>query len=96
MGFHPLAIRYLWERSHAERSEGSHPSWLITQSRSDAQGAMLRSLPVCDGSGGPRAYALSGSRRPLQFEKGPQTVQEGGLVFALFSIVLAVGSRLFQ
>ena len=32
----------------------------------------------------------------LQFKEDPQTVQEGGLVFALFSLVLAVGNRLFQ
>jgi hypothetical protein len=39
------------------------------------------------------AHPLPG---PLQFKKDPQTVQERGLVFALFSLVLAVGNRLFQ
>ena len=34
--------------------------------------------------------------RALQFKKGPQTVQERGLVFTFFSLVLAVGDRLFQ
>ena len=39
------------------------------------------------------AHSLRGA---LQFKKGPQTVQEGGLVFAFSSLVLTVGDRLFQ
>ena len=44
----------------------------------------------------PRRWFARVAKTRLQLEKRPQTVQEGGFVFAFFSLVLAVGNRLFQ
>jgi len=81
--------------SHPERSAGSR-IWDVSQNRCD----VIHSCEVprrLRGSGMTARVcpATSVAKGPLQLEKGSQTVQEGGLVFALFSLVLPVGSRLF-
>ncbi len=95
MGFHPLAIRYLWMSCHPERSEGSYKTWLITQSGAKAQSVVVRSLAICAA----RDDSVCGSTpigESLQLKKDPQTVQEGRPVFPFFSRGLAVGNRLSQ
>jgi hypothetical protein len=90
VGFHLLAIRYLRVRGALRVKAALCVGALRWRLAGEAPALQFISC----GSRCRASAPLAGKK--LQFKKGPQTVQEGGPIFAFLSLVLAVGNRFFQ